>query len=172
MIGAVSSNVGRVAQAARAMMVFRLVMGAIAGISLVVGGIGIMNVLLASVTDRTREIGIRRASGARRRDIRRQFLAESVAISAVGCTVLDERQRLPSCHGSGDVADRCACGWAGPATGEACRRCETGTYSAGPDTIRNDPILQGVVDDSEPCRCRRVRRLPRPRVRRRQRANR
>ena len=81
---AVSSNVGRVAQAQRAMLVFKLVMGTIAGISLVVGGIGIMNVLLASIIERTREIGIRRASGARRRDIRRQFLAESVAISAVG----------------------------------------------------------------------------------------
>jgi putative ABC transport system permease protein len=81
---AVSSNVGRVAQAQRAMLVFKLVMGTIAGISLVVGGIGIMNVLLASIVERTREIGIRRASGARRRDIWRQFLAESVAISAVG----------------------------------------------------------------------------------------
>jgi putative ABC transport system permease protein len=81
---AVSSNVDRVAQASRGMLIFKLVMGTIAGISLVVGGIGIMNVLLASVTERTREIGIRRASGARRRDIRRQFLAEAVAISAVG----------------------------------------------------------------------------------------
>jgi putative ABC transport system permease protein len=80
----VSSNVDRVAQASRGMLIFKLVMGTVAGISLVVGGIGIMNVLLASVTERTREIGIRRASGARRRDIRRQFLAEAIAISAVG----------------------------------------------------------------------------------------
>lgn len=80
----VASNVDRVAQASRGMLIFKLAMGAIAGISLVVGGIGIMNVLLASVTERTREIGVRRASGARRRDIRRQFLAEAVAISAVG----------------------------------------------------------------------------------------
>ena len=63
---------------------FKLFMGAITGISLLVGGIGIMNVLLSSVTERTREIGIRKATGARDRDIKRQFLAESVAISAVG----------------------------------------------------------------------------------------
>ena len=80
----VSSNVQRVAQAERAMSIFKLVMGAITGISLVVGGIGIMNILLASILERTREIGIRRATGARSRDIRRQFLAESVAISALG----------------------------------------------------------------------------------------
>jgi putative ABC transport system permease protein len=105
---AVSSNVGRVAQAARAMMVFRLVMGAIAGISLVVGGIGIMNVLLASVTERTREIGIRRASGARRRDIRRQFLAESVAISAVGSglgAILGIVVSTVALHMVGEMAD-------------------------------------------------------------------
>ena len=59
-------------------------MGAITGISLVVGGIGIMNVLLASVAERTREIGIRKATGARHRDIMIQFLAESVAITGVG----------------------------------------------------------------------------------------
>ena len=80
----VASNAARVEQAGRAMLVFKLVMGAIAGVALLVGGIGIMNVLLASVTERTREIGIRRASGARKRDIRRQFMAESVVISAVG----------------------------------------------------------------------------------------
>jgi putative ABC transport system permease protein len=62
-------------------------MGAITGISLLVGGIGIMNVLLSSVTERTREIGIRKAAGARRRDIRRQFLAESIAISGMGSAI-------------------------------------------------------------------------------------
>jgi putative ABC transport system permease protein len=90
------------------MMVFRLVMGAIAGISLVVGGIGIMNVLLASVTERTREIGIRRASGARRRDIRRQFLAESVAISAVGSglgAILGIVVSTVALHMVGEMAD-------------------------------------------------------------------
>jgi putative ABC transport system permease protein len=80
----VSSHADRLDQTSRGILVFKLVMGAIAGISLVVGGIGIMNVLLASVTERTREIGIRRASGASSGDIRRQFLAEAVAISAVG----------------------------------------------------------------------------------------
>ena len=59
-------------------------MGCIAGISLVVGGIGIMNIMLASVLERTREIGIRRALGARRRDILSQFLVESVLVSMIG----------------------------------------------------------------------------------------
>jgi putative ABC transport system permease protein len=81
----------RLAQIQQGMLVFRILMGAITGISLVVGGIGIMNVLLASVAERTREIGIRKAAGARRADILWQFLAESVAItgagSAVGATV-------------------------------------------------------------------------------------
>jgi putative ABC transport system permease protein len=64
--------------------IFNLVLGSIAVISLLVGGIGIMNVMLATVTERTREIGIRRALGARRRDIVRQFLVETAALSAVG----------------------------------------------------------------------------------------
>lgn len=75
------------AQGARGILMFKLFMGAITGISLVVGGIGIMNVLLAAVTERTREIGIRRAVGARRRDILEQFLIESVVISGVGALV-------------------------------------------------------------------------------------
>ncbi len=68
----------------RTQMIFNFVMVAIAGISLVVGGIGIMNIMLATVLERTREIGIRRAIGARRRDIVRQFLLEAVMISIVG----------------------------------------------------------------------------------------
>ncbi len=59
-------------------------MGVIAGVSLVVGGIGIMNIMLATVTERTREIGIRRALGARRADIVRQFLVETMVLSALG----------------------------------------------------------------------------------------
>jgi putative ABC transport system permease protein len=81
---AVQSNERLVEQARQGMLVFKLLMGAITGISLVVGGIGIMNVLLASVTERTREIGIRRAAGARRLDILLQFLAESVTITTAG----------------------------------------------------------------------------------------
>ena len=64
--------------------IFDIVLGSIAGISLVVGGIGIMNIMLATVTERTREIGVRRALGAKRADITVQFLAESLVLSVLG----------------------------------------------------------------------------------------
>ena len=63
---------------------FSIVLGSIAAISLLVGGIGIMNIMLASVTERTREIGIRRALGAKRRDIVLQFLVETVMLAGAG----------------------------------------------------------------------------------------
>lgn len=71
-------------QARTTQLMFILFLGLIAAISLVVGGIGIMNIMLATVTERTREIGIRRALGAKRRDIVQQFLSESVVLSIVG----------------------------------------------------------------------------------------
>ncbi|MCF0233388.1 MAG: ABC transporter permease [Thermoguttaceae bacterium] len=71
-------------QAKTTRMMFNVFMGLIAGISLVVGGIGIMNIMLATVTERTREIGIRRALGAKRGDIVRQFLIETIVLSVVG----------------------------------------------------------------------------------------
>lgn len=71
--------------AAETTAVLSLMLGAIASISLLVGGIGIMNIMLVSVTERTREIGIRMAIGARPNDIRLQFLLEAVIISVAGC---------------------------------------------------------------------------------------
>jgi putative ABC transport system permease protein len=68
----------------RTQFIFEVVMICIAGISLLVGGIGIMNIMLATVLERTREIGIRRAIGARQSDIVRQFLTEAVMISILG----------------------------------------------------------------------------------------
>ncbi|EAQ79035.1 ABC transporter permease [Blastopirellula marina] len=71
-------------QSRQTRLMFMVFMGLIAAISLLVGGIGIMNIMLATVTERTREIGIRRAIGAKRRDIVRQFLVETIVLSVVG----------------------------------------------------------------------------------------
>jgi putative ABC transport system permease protein len=71
-------------QAEATQRTFNVVLGSIASISLLVGGIGIMNIMLASVTERTREIGVRRALGAKRRQIIRQFLIETVVLSTTG----------------------------------------------------------------------------------------
>ncbi len=75
---------GLLEQRRRTQAIFSIVMICIAGISLLVGGIGIMNIMLATVLERTREIGIRRAIGARQADIVRQFLTEAVLISILG----------------------------------------------------------------------------------------
>ena len=74
-------------QARTTRIMFNVFMGLIAAISLLVGGIGIMNIMLATVTERTREIGIRRALGAKQGDIIRQFLVETIALSVVGGAV-------------------------------------------------------------------------------------
>jgi putative ABC transport system permease protein len=72
------------AQARETQRLFNVILGSIAAISLLVGGIGIMNIMLATVTERTREIGVRRALGAKRKDIISQFLVETVVISLTG----------------------------------------------------------------------------------------
>ena len=67
--------------------ILSILLGGIAGISLVVGGIGIMNIMLVTVTERTREIGIRKAIGANRGTILRQFLMEAVVLCMMGCAI-------------------------------------------------------------------------------------
>ena len=81
------------AEQRRTQRVFEMVMVAIASISLLVGGIGIMNIMLASVMERTREIGVRRAIGAKRRDVIRQFLIETTIISLAGGVLGVDRRR-------------------------------------------------------------------------------
>jgi putative ABC transport system permease protein len=81
---AVSVPLALLKQAEATKRTFNIVLGSIAGISLLVGGIGIMNIMLAAVTERTREIGIRRAIGAKRRQIVFQFLVETVVLSTMG----------------------------------------------------------------------------------------
>lgn len=80
----IQTNEFRVQQATKAFLLFRIIMGLIVGISVIVGGVGVMNVLLISVKERTAEIGIRKSVGANRRDITLLFLAEAVTVSVFG----------------------------------------------------------------------------------------
>lgn len=79
-----TNNAAMIQAEARTQGTLSLMLGAIAAISLLVGGIGVMNIMLMTVRERTREIGIRMATGARQRDILRQFLTEAVMLSVVG----------------------------------------------------------------------------------------
>jgi putative ABC transport system permease protein len=80
----ITVSAAQLEQIMSALRALKFVMGSLAGVSLLVGAVGIMNVLLASIAERTREIGVRKALGARRRDVLVQFLTEAVAIASVG----------------------------------------------------------------------------------------
>lgn len=80
----ISNQAEILAQASEVTRTFTILLGSIAGISLLVGGIGIMNIMLVTVTERTREIGVRKAIGAKDRDILRQFLLEAILMSGLG----------------------------------------------------------------------------------------
>lgn len=118
-------------QARTTRLMFMAFMGLIAAISLVVGGIGIMNIMLATVTERTREIGIRRALGANRSDIVRQFLVETVVLSTVG--------------GVTGVIGGLACPWIVATVRDLATVWFPSTINALPDAVRDmTPVIVPV----------------------------
>jgi putative ABC transport system permease protein len=104
-------------------MMFNLLLVLIAGIALLVGGIGIMNIMLATVTERTREIGIRRALGAKRRDIVEQFLSETIVLSGAG--------------GLLGVLAGFSCGWAVAGVRYAATKVLPGVMASLPPNIQD-----------------------------------
>ena len=115
-------------QARTTRLMFMAFMGLIAAISLVVGGIGIMNIMLATVTERTREIGIRRALGANRQAIVRQFLIETIVLSTVG--------------GVTGILGGLACPWIVSGLREEFGRWFPATWAGLPDAVRDTtPII-------------------------------
>jgi putative ABC transport system permease protein len=115
-------------QAESTRLMFMAFMGLIAAVSLVVGGIGIMNIMLATVTERTREIGIRRALGAKRIDIIRQFLVETVVLSVLG--------------GAFGIVGGILCPWAVAVLRRQIARLVPDFMAAAPEAIRDTvPII-------------------------------
>ncbi len=80
----VDTQEGLISRLDSVLLIFQVILGGVGGLSLLVGGIGIMNIMLVSVTERTREIGIRKAVGAKRGDILLQFVTESMTVSGLG----------------------------------------------------------------------------------------